>query len=394
MKKLVKWCTEEKTYLFVDISDLRFRIMVKGGFSVTIREDHCKEVKIIRSVLEKEGFEIKNIWDFSEKEVFDALDHLASKLLEIYSKEQIFFLYTVPTPLFVNKCGEFIDDDEVMHQKYWNCRPDELTKYNNYFIHITNCNVIKFPWKAGLVSDTNHMFGLFPLHYIDDVYRYYYWELIRKIEDESLNSNKLILCKIEKYIDEARNRNAYSDKLPDKLIKAISRDDFCGYVNGLAKAYSSLIVICVKDTIGYCVSQAMSKALHSLGLCADFQKLHQKGYIAIISNGVVVDEIIGTEECRAVSDHGMFYGNTLEVESKPFHDGNFASIVWNGHDVAINKRGLNFFVYDYHTDRICDIRCYDTHLKECVLTKNNDFLDKETAVLISMEKILNLLSTR
>lgn len=380
----------------MDLSDLRFRSMVKDGYSVTIREDHCKEVKVIKALLEKEGFEIKNIEDYPEREVFSALDRLAEKLLEIYSREQIFFLYTTPTPLYINKYGEYIDDDETMHQRYRNCRPEAIAKYNDYFLNRIQCNVIKFPRKEELTANADHLFGLFSLHYMDDVYRYYYWELMGRLEGkrDSDGAGNPFMCRIEKEIETSRDRNHYSDKLPDRLIKAVSRDDFCEYVKGLEKAYSSLIVLCVKDTIGFQVSQPMEKALHSLGLRAHFRKLHQTGYIAVISNGIVVEEVIGTEECKVVKSSGIFHGNTLQAESKPFKDGNCASIVWNGHDYAINKRGINFFVYDHHTNTVCDTRCYDTHSKECTLTKNHDFLDRNTALLISMEKVFGLLRER
>lgn len=382
--------TKENTYLFMDLSDLRFRILVKDDFSVTIREDWWDEVKIIRPLLEKEGFVIKRFEDFSEKDVFNALDNLASSLLKLYSSEQIFLLYTTPTPLYINKCGEYVDDSEFLHLKYQDCRPRELEKYNNYFINICHCNVINFPVKHELLANANHTYGLFSLHYIDEVYKYYYWELINKKIEKNVNFINPYLHEIENILETARSRNNYSDKLPTDLLKSVCRDDFCEYVNSLAKAYSSLIVLCVKDTIGYFVSESMNAALHSLGLCVDFQNLHQLGYIAIISNGIVVDEIIGTEECKSVCYSGTFAGNTLKIESMPFENGNLASIIWNEHDFAVNKRGLNFFVYDYHTNRVCDARCYDTHSKECILTPSDDFLDNNTALLISMEKVLEL----
>lgn len=382
--------TNEDTYLFMDLSDLRFRILAKKDFSVTIREDFQDEVKIIKPLLENEDFVIKRLEDFSEEEVYHALDYLADQLLKLYSKEQIFFLYTVPTPIYINKYGEYVDDDEFMHSKYQACLPWQLEKYYEYFIKICHCNVIEFPRKHELLATANHTYGLFSLHYIEEVYKYYYWELIVKKAEKNVDLGNSYFHEVENILETARNRTNYSDKLPEYLLKAVCRDDFCEYVHGLAKAHSSLIVLCAKDTIGFFVSDAMNAALHSLGLCADFQNLHQMGYIAIISNGIVVEEIIGTEECKSVCSSGVFAGNTLKVESMPFKNGNSASIIWNGHDFAVNKRGLNFFIYDYHTKRVCDARCYDTHSKECILTKNNDFLDNHTALLISTERIIEL----
>ena len=48
------------------------------------------------------------------------------------------------------------------------------------------------------------------------------------------------------------------------------------------------------------------------------------------------------------------------MRSIGYSDGNVASVVINGQEYSVNRRGLNIVVYSHYQDKVIDSVCFDT----------------------------------
>lgn len=141
--------------------------------------------------------------------------------------------------------------------------------------------------------------------------------------------------------------------------------NFNKYVSALSRV-ESLIVIAVRDTIGYSVGTKGYVGLKKLGLTqlgasGDGRQDHWKGYAAIIYRGVVRYEKL-EEQDMTVEYATTLDGIRLEIYSSPLRSANRASIVVNGEEYAMNRRGMNFVVIDTADGSVIDSVAFDTHM--------------------------------
>ena len=57
-------------------------------------------------------------------------------------------------------------------------------------------------------------------------------------------------------------------------------------------------------------------------------------------------------------------GHEIKVWSKPWRNGNMASIQLDGMEYAVNKRGINIVLYDPHENKVIDSVAYDAHTND------------------------------
>lgn len=134
----------------------------------------------------------------------------------------------------------------------------------------------------------------------------------------------------------------------------------------------SLILIAVKDNAGYWLNEEIQAKLSKLGLSQSLIHEEMVGYVAAISDGIVICEQKspkdGIEEYQ-----GLISGKKIYLLSKPYLSGNTSSIQIDGKEYSNNSRGLNIVVYDNESNRVVDRVSFDTHVQEydCVHLKTH-----------------------
>ncbi len=144
--------------------------------------------------------------------------------------------------------------------------------------------------------------------------------------------------------------------------------DIYKYIDKLnAEKHNLVISISSKDTPGIPLSATLAEKLKSLGINTNLQGKHWCGYSAIIYKGLVADEKCVYEQSVDVS----LYSNGLNIESvsAPLHAGNKSSIRINGVEYSLNRRGLNFVIYDLNKQCVTDQISFDTHVPSFVSTR-------------------------
>ena len=101
--------------------------------------------------------------------------------------------------------------------------------------------------------------------------------------------------------------------------------------------------------------------LKKMGLDFKLQKKHKDNYLAIISNGKVIEQMDDAllEVSGTIRNDFVMY----DVISSGEKYGNVSSIMIDGEEQSKNKRGLNIVVYNNETMKVVDTVCFDTYVK-------------------------------
>lgn len=123
------------------------------------------------------------------------------------------------------------------------------------------------------------------------------------------------------------------------------------------------IFITVKDTPGYYINEQIINEMKRLGLSADLYRKHWHPYIAVISKGKVLTEMIGAKNDHMEQDFSI---DDIKVKllSKSFKSGNLASTQINGIEHSVNNRGVNIVTCNAYDHSVIDSVAFDTHTKE------------------------------
>lgn len=184
---------------------------------------------------------------------------------------------------------------------------------------------------------------------------------IRKIGNQSNEYNNLKLLSEEKNYDKRQD-----------LLNA---EDIKEYLNYLGEIKNkSLIIMSVKDTCGYGMTEQTLESMMNLGIKSNLMKKHNYGYIAVISRGEVLfdklSELNGTIEYSEVIENIYVY-----VKSSPYKSDNVAQIRLSGWmNCAVNSRGLNIVVLDLDSKKLIDSACFDTHLNINRVVRKEDMI--------------------
>lgn len=149
--------------------------------------------------------------------------------------------------------------------------------------------------------------------------------------------------------------------------------DLSAYLDFLAES-SKIIIVCVKDTVGYWFDNNIQKKFWGLGLKEILSQKLLSGYVAIIDNKDVVYEKLGLEDEKITCEHHIGT-HLLQIISATFQGGNCASICIDGVECAVNDRGINIVVFDKNTNKILDSVAFDTHVKEIYCTRIKEHYD-------------------
>ena len=155
-----------------------------------------------------------------------------------------------------------------------------------------------------------------------------------------------------------RNGNAYICT----YLENTSYSDILLYISEhlLNKShYSIFIAVC--DEAAVSITDEVIEQLHSLGLQQSLKGKIQHGYVAVIDRGnVVYEKLADASNIQVITEGKLDNGLKYHIESAGLPAGNFCSIIINGHQQAVNRRGLNFVVYDNELGKVVDSVAFDT----------------------------------
>lgn len=138
---------------------------------------------------------------------------------------------------------------------------------------------------------------------------------------------------------------------------------YLSYINDEKDKY--LIIIAIKDTIGFFLDSNICVALSNLGLktfnCVEnIEDLHWRGYAAVIDHGKVLFESLARRD-EAVWTRENIHGQEVDIFSGSLHSGNIASIIIQSEEYAVNKRGFNICIASLEDNIVFDSVAFDTH---------------------------------
>ena len=127
------------------------------------------------------------------------------------------------------------------------------------------------------------------------------------------------------------------------------------YLNLYNKKPGYTIIISVKDDAASSFSDEARSAFSELGF-NNLSGLQQRdSYIGILEDGI---------PCFEQRNHGekpIYYNETaFSVTSGGYDSGNISSVLINGNEESLNKRGLNIVVYDKQLQETVSSICFDT----------------------------------
>lgn len=172
------------------------------------------------------------------------------------------------------------------------------------------------------------------------------------IVSNMLDEQKMQIETLRKEVKFLIEELGYSiDKIEDinRYLSVIKRND-----------YKYIIFLAIKDTPGFLINEQIANEIKCLGFQTNLQNRHWYSFIGIINGSEVECEVLSKYQ-EAVSSEMTVEGLDIGICSKALNAGNEASICINGKDYAVNRRGLNFVIWDKEKQCVIDSVCFDTH---------------------------------
>ena len=375
-------------WVLVDLMDIRFDFLEKGGQRVSFFENH-QQITDGLLALKERGFTLRNAKDISTEELYAAIDTLAEKLLEHWSPEKIIVVNDIPQDLLLyedrNNDNGYLKETRTS----WPVYMQHLNILNKYLKDKLGCNMINLPPMQIAPCSLTHTFGVYPCHYTDDVYRYLFHQICAIVFPEKADYYEVQRLRTLETIKKTYYRSLRSDvknTLSNDIIKLCSTDKMIDYFRQLRSLENCVVCVAVKGTVGSYFGTVLQKLFFTLGLGEDLARQLWSGYVGIVKGGITLfDEKGGKNECVEYIDDIDFAH--FHVSSKPTAVGNSAQVIINGTDYALDLRGLNVVVYDNATQRVVDSVAFDTAKKELTMTRKPDLLSSEELIRVELKKM-------
>lgn len=120
------------------------------------------------------------------------------------------------------------------------------------------------------------------------------------------------------------------------------------------------IIMAIRDTPGSKMSPNILVKLQKLGFYTFYTELWRM-YIGIIDKGQTIVDYRAPEKEDTISYSCELDGHELEIHSSSWRRENYASILIDKIEYAVNMRGINLVAYNYTTGEICSSVSYDSH---------------------------------
>lgn len=376
--------SNKSEYLIMDFGDIWFPTLVKDNIRVTLRITE-PEGEILKTELLKRGFTELSIADYSMESIIFCINKLCEKLLDEWDSEKIILIDSRPTSMFLDYNYQ-VGHNEYIDDLYLKMHPEIMTFVNQYAAQKLKCKYIKMPKMQYVMADANHSFGWHCLHYTNVIYEYFYREISSYLYNVEYSNDINVQIKNEYYKALSSADKSKEPILSRTQMNCISAKSLYEYLDSLKNLKNCLCILSIKDTAGHWITDLVQEKLFRLGLCEDLRKKYQVGYIAVIKDGVVIHEKIGSQNgCEFYNDQ-IDYLNVV-VNSKPFLSGNNSSISINGVEYSANKRGLNFVIYDLNRKKVIDSVAFDTHEENHPCRRRHNYLEESDVLRLDIEAL-------
>lgn len=132
-------------------------------------------------------------------------------------------------------------------------------------------------------------------------------------------------------------------------------DEYFEVLNTSLERYS--IFLSVKDEATSHLSEHTILFMRNMGLKADLEAQFRCSYLAVISNGAIIEE----SGYKILEKSGAIEKSCkYTIKSAGMGNGNMSSILINGIEYSKNSRGLNIVVYNNETEKVIDRVAFDT----------------------------------
>lgn len=164
-----------------------------------------------------------------------------------------------------------------------------------------------------------------------------------------------------KKFDEWKKSSSYNAN-EYRIRRTFILSDWLKEAKNASSRYTLFLAVC--DEAAVSITDEVIEKMQALGLKMSLKKKVQHGYVAVIDRGnVVFEEMAPVSNVAVVTDGKLDNKLNYHIESAGLPAGNLCSIIINGHQHAVNKRGLNFVVYDNELNKVVDSVCFDTWAK-------------------------------
>ena len=138
------------------------------------------------------------------------------------------------------------------------------------------------------------------------------------------------------------------------------------------------IIVAIRDTPGNNLSENIIVKLHQIGF-KTFSKELWKMYIGVLDRGETVLDYSSPEREDTIKYSCNLNGHDIKIHSSSWRQENYASIMINKIEYAVNMRGINIVAYNSITGEVCASIAYDAH-DEKIRYKEEELLRQKNAI--------------
>lgn len=165
-------------------------------------------------------------------------------------------------------------------------------------------------------------------------------------------------------------RSAYRNTI-NQLIQEKNFAAYCHILDRLKE--DILILIAVKDTPGFHLNADEKDSLKILGLAEQFEDKHWHSYIAVINRGKVLTEKISVND-EDIEETNIVEKHSIRLFSSVYRKANAAEIMIDDINYAVNGRGFNIVIFDWHKEMVIDSVCFDKLVRHHYTVRKEDML--------------------
>jgi len=381
--------SKKSDYLIMDLSEIRLPMLKKEDESISFRP-YYTEGETLKKYLCKLGFRVMEIEELQRKDIEVSLELLCKNIEKYWDPEHVILIEDCFVRNYITKKDRRINNEYLERfNKVFKC--GRYLRYaNKYVKEYLQCKVVSMPDDVQFVmADGQNDWGPYPLHYTKKTYEYFYDAICSIVfEGQYISKRDEILKEIKEEYYTALGKKVMNCNKPlsEEELDCLASDSVVEYLHNIKSLRGCMVIIAIKDTVGAFYGEKIQTELLGIGLVENLIKMGGVGYIAVIVDGVVIherrSEKNGIEKYNSEIDYWK-----LNIESKPFKNGNKASICINGEEYAVNNRGFNIVLFDLIRGKVVDSVAFDTNTAEMKCTRKNYLVYNEDAVRIDIRKL-------
>jgi hypothetical protein len=167
----------------------------------------------------------------------------------------------------------------------------------------------------------------------------------------------------------SRKLNELCGDVPPIFRGRETMEKYLAALKNIANRY--VLILAAKDTFGNNLDKNSRKLLSEIGVKNSLAtgEESRRSFVAVIDEGWNIYEKIGATKTAKDIFLAEIRGVKIDVKSAPFGGGNFAKIIIDGIDFAMNLRGINLVIYDKYSGTVVDSVAFDTFRKNVPLSR-------------------------